>query len=104
MRTWPRPELGSVPGFLGAELLSRELHDGVEFTVLSRWESLDAIRTFADDSVERAVVEPGAVRSLRDFDQVVSHHEVVVHVAGDEPHTAPSPRSESAAEMPYLAS
>ena len=62
------PELSGVDGFLGADLVRRDLDDSIEFTVISRWASMNAVRDFAGDDPERAVVEPGAVAALRDFD------------------------------------
>jgi hypothetical protein len=42
----------------------RELDDKVEFLVLTRWQSLAAIRAFAGADIEKAVVEPNAVAAL----------------------------------------
>lgn len=70
-------DLRAVDGFLGGRLLVRELEGVIEFTVMTRWASMDAIRAFAGDDVERAVVEPGAVAALSDFDRTVAHHEVI---------------------------
>ena len=50
---------------------------GVEFLVLTRWESLDAIRAFAGDDIGRAVVEPGAVSALVEYDPRVQHYDVL---------------------------
>ena len=61
------PELRIVPGFLGAHLSQRQMGDRVEFVVLTHWQSMDAIRSFAGASVDKAVVEPGAVAALIDF-------------------------------------
>lgn len=77
------PELRGVEGFLGADLLRRDLVDSIEFTVISRWASMNAVRDFAGDDPERAVVEPGAVAALRDFDARVVHYEVVDHVVNE---------------------
>ena len=70
-------ELRDVPGFVGAQLGRRHLDDKIEFLVLTRWRSMDAIRAFAGVDVEKAVVEPGAVAALIDFDGRVRHYEVV---------------------------
>jgi heme-degrading monooxygenase HmoA len=70
-------ELRHVPGFVGAQLGRRHLDDKIEFLVLTRWRSMDAIRAFAGVDVEKAVVEPGAVAALIDFDGRVRHYEVV---------------------------
>ena len=71
------PELRRVPGFVGAYLGQRVLNDKIEFVVLTKWHSMDAIRGFAGKDVGKAVVEPGAVAALVDFDDHVHHYEVV---------------------------
>ena len=71
------PELRGIEGFLGATLLKEMRADDVEFLVLSRWASLNAVRAFAGDDLSRAVVEPEAVAALKDFDKTVHHYEVV---------------------------
>jgi heme-degrading monooxygenase HmoA len=75
------PELRQVPGFVGAHLGRRQLDGKTEFLVLTRWQSMDAIRAFAGSNVEAAVVEPGAVAALLDFDAQVRHYEVIEEVA-----------------------
>lgn len=74
------PALKKVPGFLGAHLSERREGERVEFLVLSRWSSMDAIRAFAGANPERAVVEPGAVAALSEYEHTVRHYEVVEHV------------------------
>lgn len=76
-RTSVLPELRLLPGFRGAYLSRRDLGAQVEFLVLTRWESLDAIRAFAGDEPGRAVVEPGAVAALIEFDPFVTHYDVI---------------------------
>ena len=71
------PELSRIPGFLGAHLGRRRDGDVVEFLVLTRWRSIDAIRTFAGGDLGRAVVEPGGVAALIDFDAHVRHYDVI---------------------------
>jgi heme-degrading monooxygenase HmoA len=74
------PALKKLPGFLGARVLRRALGDRVEFLVLTEWESLDAIRGFAGDPIDRAVVEPAAQAVLSDFDDRVEHYDVAERV------------------------
>ena len=71
------PQLQAIGGFVGGHLGQRPLGDGVEFLVLTRWASLDAIRAFAGADVETAVVEPEAVAALADYDPKVRHYEVL---------------------------
>lgn len=75
------PELLHIPGFLGATLSRRDTDGNVEFLVLTRWQSLAAIKAFAGDEFGRAVVEPGAVAALVDFDATVQHYEIIEEAA-----------------------
>ena len=71
------PELRGIAGFLGADLLKDEKDGVVEYFVLTRWASLDAIKAFAGENYANAVVEPEAVAALDDFDKTVRHYEAV---------------------------
>ena len=71
------PELREIEGFLGASLLKTNLGEDVDFLVLTRWTSMDAIRAFAGEDVEKAVVEPQAIAALLNFDRTVQHYEVM---------------------------
>ena len=71
-----RPHLESTEGFLGATSERVENGAGVEIVVVTRWASMDAIRGFAGDDIERAVVEPEARAVLSRFDTRVRHIEL----------------------------
>jgi heme-degrading monooxygenase HmoA len=71
------PELRQLPGFIGAHLSQRSLGERIEFMVLTRWKDLEAIRAFAGGEIDSAVVEPGAVAALIDFDATVQHYDVI---------------------------
>ncbi len=71
------PELNAIPGFQGSTLLRRSVSAVVEVTVITWWTSLDAVRSFAGEAVQTAVVHDSAARLLLDFDSQVAHHEVV---------------------------
>jgi heme-degrading monooxygenase HmoA len=75
-------ELYQIDGFRGAYVLGRELDRGVEFTVQTLWESMDAIRKFAGENVEAAVVAPAAQLFFREFDSTVTHSEIVLCSGG----------------------
>ena len=70
-------ELPEIPGFRGAKLLKREVGGVVEFLAVTTWESYTAVRDFAGDNIETAIVEPAAREVLSDFDEVAAHYEVV---------------------------
>jgi heme-degrading monooxygenase HmoA len=71
------PAIRKLPGFVSASILRRPIDDGVEFVVITHWESLEAIKSFAGDDIEAAVVPPAAQDMMRDYDLVVRHFEVV---------------------------
>ena len=72
-----RPQLEHTEGFLGATLERVEDADArTEIVVVTRWASMDAIRAFAGDDVDAAVVEPDARAVLGDFDTRVRHIEL----------------------------
>ena len=72
--------LQAVSGFGGARLLRREVGQEVMFTSITFFTSLDAIRGFAGDDCELAVVEEAARQALSHWDERVSHHEVVAEL------------------------
>ena len=69
-------EYRETPGNRGAWLLSRVEGDRCEIVTLSFWDSLDAIRGFAGDDVERAVFYPEDERFLIERDDRVTHWEL----------------------------
>ena len=70
------PELDKTDGCLGAYLMRRETGGEVEFAVLHLFESLAAVKAFAGDHYEAAVV-PGEARALlASFDPVAQHFDV----------------------------
>jgi heme-degrading monooxygenase HmoA len=70
------PRLRQIDGFIGGRVLRRTVDAQVEFLVETEWASLDAIRAFAGDSPDLAVVEPEARAVLAEFDRRVEHFEV----------------------------
>jgi len=73
------PALSAIPGHRGGYVLTRARGPIVEFTVMTLWESLDAIRRFAgDDDPEAAVVPPAAPALLASYDARAVHWEVAL--------------------------
>jgi uncharacterized protein len=73
------PQIRSIPGHRGAYLLRRSVGNSIEFLVLTLWASMDAVRRFAGPEPEKAVVEPAARAVLSDFEEIVTHYELVAH-------------------------
>ncbi|HJV79325.1 hypothetical protein [Noviherbaspirillum sp.] len=68
----------NVPGYRGISLVRRELDNEVEFATLMWFDSIDAVKAFAGDHYELAVVPPKARAVLSRFDPISAHYETVV--------------------------
>lgn len=65
-----------IHGYRGIQLLRRNLGDQVEFITIMWFESLDAVRVFAGEDYEAAVVPQKARMVLSSFDERSQHYEV----------------------------
>ncbi len=65
-----------IPGYRGIQLFRREVGDEVEFITVMWFDSLDAVRIFAGEDYEVAVVPPKAREVLSRFDARSQHYEV----------------------------
>jgi hypothetical protein len=65
-----------IAGYRGIHLLRRDLEDEVEFVTVMWFDSLQAVRTFAGEDYEVAVVPPAARALLSRFDARSGHYEV----------------------------
>jgi heme-degrading monooxygenase HmoA len=70
------PSLRQIPGHLGAMVLNRTDGGLTEITVITFWESMDAVQHFAGSTEGDAVVEPEARALFTSFTNHVTHHEV----------------------------
>ena len=71
------PDYQSVPGNISVHILERQEGDLTHFITLTFWESLDAIRGFAGDDLEKAKYYPEDKDFLLEFEPRVVHYEVV---------------------------
>src|SRR5262245_61334659 len=67
-----------VDGYVNAMLLKREVAETVEIIVITWWHWLDAVRQFAGDDFEEAVVADEARAILTAFDVGVRHYELAL--------------------------
>ena len=65
-----------ISGYRGIQLFRRTLRDEVEFVTVMWFDSIDAIRAFAGEDYEVAVVPPKARQLLKHFDARSQHYEV----------------------------
>jgi heme-degrading monooxygenase HmoA len=70
------PGLKQLPGFVDASILKRNLENGVEFLIISRWVSLESIAQFAGVDVEEAVVPVKVQSMMIEYDRRARHYEV----------------------------
>jgi heme-degrading monooxygenase HmoA len=77
------PWVRDFAGQEGTYLFRRELPAGeVEFATLTLWESWDAVRAFAGDDPETAVVPAEARAVLSRWDERSAHYELIEGPAG----------------------
>ena len=69
---------GRIEGFAGAYVLREDADAEVEFVTITLFDSLDAVRSFAGDDHEQAVVPPEARRLLERFDERSRHYETIL--------------------------
>lgn len=73
-----------VRGFRGIQLLRRELEKETEFITIMTFDSLNAVKEFAGDDYEQAVVPENARAVLSHFDQRSQHYEIRAERKGNE--------------------
>jgi heme-degrading monooxygenase HmoA len=76
-------EYGRTPGNRGAWLLRRDDEGTTEFIALSLWDGFEAIRAFAGEDIEAAVLYPEDERYLIGGESRTAHYVVADHVPGD---------------------
>jgi heme-degrading monooxygenase HmoA len=71
------PKLGNIPGFVDASILRRRADQGIEFLIVTRWNSMEAIEQFAGRDSDVAVVPEKVQEMMIDYDRTVRHYEVL---------------------------
>ncbi len=65
-----------IPGFREIQLFRRTLGEEVEFITIMWFDTIEAVRAFAGEDYEAAVVPPKARAVLKHFDARSQHYEV----------------------------
>jgi heme-degrading monooxygenase HmoA len=71
-------KIESIPGNLGVQVLRRNEGKTTEFTVISYWESRDAIRKFAGNNIEKVRPLPKDNEYLIKPETIVKHFDVML--------------------------
>jgi heme-degrading monooxygenase HmoA len=72
-----------IRGFKGIQLLRRTVGQEVEFVTIMAFDSLDAVREFAGEDYEAAVVPEKARAVLSRFDARSQHYEIRAERSGE---------------------
>ncbi|HYL67689.1 MAG TPA: antibiotic biosynthesis monooxygenase [Candidatus Limnocylindria bacterium] len=71
------PDYRGIPGNLSVHILRRDEGDRTHFITLTFWESLETIKGFAGDPVDRAKYYPEDKDFLLEFEPKVQHWKVI---------------------------
>jgi heme-degrading monooxygenase HmoA len=74
-----------IRGLTGAHLMKRDVAEEVEFVTILWFESLDAVREFAGEDYQTAVVPEKVRRLLARFDTRSQHYETVLEPGQEFP-------------------
>src|SRR5687768_2054258 len=77
LRAQTFPLLAKIAGFISASILRRTVPDGIEYRIVTTWDSIEAIKRFAGDKPEVAVVPEHVQAMMVTYDRTVEHYEVV---------------------------
>ena len=69
-----------IPGLTAIQLLRRDVDGETEFVTIMTFDQLDAVREFAGEDYERAVVPPKARALLTRFEANSRHYDVKAHL------------------------
>jgi heme-degrading monooxygenase HmoA len=73
------PGIHRIMGYNGAYLLRREAaNNEIEFVTITQFTDIIAVKAFAGNDYERAVIAPGAVRFLAHYDKRSAHYETLI--------------------------
>ena len=73
---FPGIEAKQIPGYLGIELLRRDLENEVEFVTIMTFESLQNVIDFQGEDYTRCYVPDAAQKVLLRYDDLAAHYEV----------------------------
>jgi hypothetical protein len=78
------PAAYAIPAFKGASIVRRNVGNEIEFTTITRFESVQAIKRFAGEDYEVAHVAPRAWELLARFEPHCVHFDLVIETTPPE--------------------
>jgi heme-degrading monooxygenase HmoA len=70
------PNLLRIKGFIKASILKRNLAAGIEFLIITQWDSLSSIKAFAGEDIETSVVPKKVREMMVHYDDKAFHYEI----------------------------
>jgi heme-degrading monooxygenase HmoA len=75
---FPHIQNRNITGFNSIQLLRRVINDETEFITIMRFDNLQAVKNFAGEEYEQAIVPEAARKVLKRFDETSQHYEIIV--------------------------
>ncbi len=73
------PGIHRIVGYTGAYLLRRDAaNNEIEFVTITQFTDIHAVKAFAGQDYERAVIAPGAEKFLTHYDERSAHYETLL--------------------------
>src|SRR5438874_6472940 len=77
---FPHIKNRNIAGFNGIQLLRRVINNETEFITIMQFDNLQAVKEFAGENYEQAVVPEAARKVLKRFDATSQHYEIIIDV------------------------
>ena len=75
---FPHIQNRNITGFNSIQLLRRVINDETEFITIMQFNNIQAVKDFAGENYEKAVVPEAARKVLKRFDATSQHYEIIV--------------------------
>lgn len=75
---FPHIQNRNIKGFNSIQLLRRNINDETEFITIMEFDSIQAVKDFAGEDYEKAVVPENAREVLKRFDATSQHYLIIV--------------------------
>jgi heme-degrading monooxygenase HmoA len=75
---FPHIQNRNITGFKSIQLLRRNINNETEFITIMEFDSIQAVKEFAGEDYEQAVVPENARKVLKRFDATSQHYEVAI--------------------------
>ena len=70
-------KIKNIEGYISSRILQREVKEGIEFLIITEWESIEAIRQFAGEQFNIAVVPELVKEIMIKYEHKVKHYSVL---------------------------